>query len=409
MDILTLAVFILVYLGMMAGRVPRFAIDRTGIALLGAIVLVATGRIGLREAWMASDVSTLALLFGLMVVSAQLRLGGFYAAATRRIAEWPSTPRVFLAAVIALAGGLSALLANDIICLAMTPILIEVAARRRLDPMPYLMGLACAANIGSAATLIGNPQNMLIGEVLDLSFGRYFLIAALPSIAGLALTWWIILLATRGNWESRFDCAEADAPGFDLRQTLKGLLVLAAVTLAFVLGEWPRGVVALAGAGFLLLSRRLASRRMLGLIDGQLLVLFMALFVVNETMRASGMLDRGIAALAETGIDLYQPAWLFIVTVPLSNLVSNVPATMLLLPVATHPLAGPVLALSSTLAGNLLLVGSIANLIVADQAAGMGLRIGWRHHARIGIPVALSSLLFAGLWLLFIAWVMPGG
>lgn len=171
--------------------------------------------------------------------------------------------------------------------------------------------------------------------------------------------------------------------------------------LIFLVTAWPRELAALVGAGLLLTSRRLHSRRMLGLVDWELLVLFMGLFVVNHALEASGLLATGVAALAAVGLPLDQPGHLFAAAVVLSNLVSNVPAVMLLLPVATDPLAGPILALASTLAGNLLLVGSIANLIVADAAERRGLRLDWRPHARVGVPVTLATLAIAATWLLW--------
>lgn len=177
------------------------------------------------------------------------------------------------------------------------------------------------------------------------------------------------------------------------------MVTIAALIAAFLFTDWPRDVLAMGAAGVLLMSRRLASRDMLARVDWQLLVLFIALFVVNHALVDSGTLatiQRGVAA---AGIDVRQAAWLFGVTAVLSNLVSNVPAVMLLLPTAGTPLAGPILALSSTLAGNLILVGSIANLIVVDQAARLHVAIGWRDHARVGIPIALLTLALAAGWL----------
>ena len=175
--------------------------------------------------------------------------------------------------------------------------------------------------------------------------------------------------------------------------------VLAALVCAFLVASWPRDVVALGAAGLLLLSRRTASRDILGLVDWELLVLFAGLFVVNHALAASGTLDRMIAPLAGAGIDLHGSGTLFVAVAALSNLVSNVPAVMLLLPFAHAARTGAVLALASTLAGNLLLVGSIANLIVVEQAARLGVRIGWREHARVGVPVTLVTLAIAGGWL----------
>ena len=171
-DTIVLAVFGLVYLGMLLGEIPGLALDRTGVALLGALALVATERVTPAQAWAAVDVPTLALLFGLMVVSAQLRLGGFYTWVTRGSSTAEVSPAALLAALVAVAGALSAVLANDIVCLAMAPLLVEGCLRRRLDPVPFLLALACAANVGSAATLIGNPQNMLIGQTLQPAVRR---------------------------------------------------------------------------------------------------------------------------------------------------------------------------------------------------------------------------------------------
>jgi len=402
-DTTVLLVFVLVYLGMVLGGLPGLAIDRTGIALAGAIVLIASGRVGLDEAWRAIDVPTMALLVGLMVVSAQLRLGGFYGLVTRRLATRETSPQALLGVLVAVVGVLSAVLVNDIVCLAMAPVLVEVCARRRLDPAPFLLALACAANVGSAATLIGNPQNMLIGQALGLSFAGYLRDASVPTVLGLVVTWLVIRRSTAGRWSREVASPHVPEVRFDRWQSAKGLLVLGAVVALFLATSLPRELVALAAAGILLLSRRTASRDTLGLIDGQLLLLFMGLFVVNHALAATGAPARALDALASGGVDLRTPAWLFGVTAVLSNLVSNVPAVMLLLPAATHPLAGPVLALASTLAGNLIVVGSIANIIVVEQGARLGVPIDWRRHARVGVPITLATLAIAAGWLWLLA------
>ena len=399
MDTTVLLVAGAVYLGMLLGEIPGLALDRTGVALLGAIALVATGRVAPAEAWDAVDVATITLLLGLMVVSAQFRLGGFYGAATARLAGWEVGPGTLLAALVALAGALSAVLANDIVCLAMAPVLAAGCARRGLDPVPYLLALAAAANVGSAATLIGNPQNMLVGQALHLSFAGYLGAAAVPAVMGLGAVWLVIAVAYRGRWRRAVAVPEVAAPRLARWQTAKGFLVLAALVAAFLVSPWPRETLALIAAGLLLLSRRMASRDILAEVDWHLLVLFAGLFIVNHALLTSGTMRAALDALRGAGVDLARPAWLYGVTVVLSNLVSNVPAVMLLLPAAHHPLGGPVLALASTLAGNLLLVGSIANLIVVDQAARLGVRISWKTHARVGIPVTLLTLAIAAGWL----------
>jgi len=387
---------------MLLGRFPSLALDRTGIALLGAIALLASGETSLAAAGRALDVPTLALLFGLMVVSAQLRLGGFYTSVAARLAELPLAPAHLLALIVAAVGALSAVFSNDVVCLAVAPVLIDTCARRRLDAVPFLLALACAANVGSAATLIGNPQNMLIGQALRLSFAGYLLDALVPSVVGLALVWAVITWSFRGRWERPVQLTRTEQRdlAFNRWQTAKGIVVLGLLVLVFLFAPVPREAAALTAAGVLLLSRRMASRDILGQVDWHLLVLFIGLFVVNHALLQSGMTERAVAGLRDSGVDLSRAPWLFGATAALSNLVSNVPAVMLLLPAASaHPQAGPLLALSSTLAGNLLIVGSIANIIVVDQAGRLGVKISWREHARIGIPVTLLTLGVAAAWL----------
>jgi len=399
MDWVVLLVFAGAYLGMVLGRLPRLAIDRTGIALLGAIVLVASGRLSPEAAWRAIDVPTVTLLLGLMVVSAQLRLGGFYSEVTRRIAALGCGPAALLAAVVAVVATLSAVLANDVVCLAVAPLLVVGCLRRGLRPEPFLLGLACAANVGSAATLIGNPQNMLIGQRLGMSFAGYLVDGLPTAAAGCVVTWAVIVAVYRRSWTCTPREVTVHAPTFNPWQSAKGLVIVVLLVLLFLMAPIPREVSALTAAGILLASRSMRSRDTLGLVDWQLLVLFAGLFVVQHGLAESGMLTRALDATAAWGVDLGAPAWLFAATVVLSNLVSNVPAVMLLLPAAQHPGAGAILALASTLAGNLLLVGSIANLIVVDQAARLGIHIGWRQHARVGVPVTVATLALAAAWL----------
>jgi Na+/H+ antiporter NhaD/arsenite permease-like protein len=335
------------------------------------------------------------ILFDFMVISAQMRLGGFYSWTTRRLGAL-----ALLGAIIAVAATLSAVFSNDIVCLAMAPVLVEICLLRRLDPVPYLLALACASNIGSAATLIGNPQNMFIGHTLNLSFGIYLAETAPPVVLGLVVTWGLIVVLTGGRWqriaetlpEPAAEHREDHNRPLNVWQTGKDLTVTVALFAAFLLVPWPRELMALAGAGLLLTSRRLHSRHMLGLVDWQILVLFMGLFVVNHAMQQTGLPAYMVTSLAANGFDLNREGPLFVAGLLLSNLVSNVPAVMLLLPTASGMQAGTVLALSTTLAGNLFIVGSIANIIVVHEAQRRGIAIDWRRHARVGVPVTLATL-----------------
>ncbi|OYT92929.1 MAG: anion transporter [Burkholderiales bacterium PBB3] len=402
-------VFATVYLGMFLGGLPRLKLDRSGVALLGAIAVIALTGESVEDAARTIDLPTIVLLFAFMVVAAQLRLGGFYAAVARWVGGKPLSPGGLLAALITAAAALSAVFSNDIICLAMTPVVVQLCLRRGHNPVPYLLGLACAANIGSAATLIGNPQNMLIGSVLKLDFAAYVRYALPPVVISLGVLWlWLWLVKGPGGALTLppytpplavSQHASDDEPPFDRFQTIKGLLVAGALLIIFLFTDWPREVAALVGAGVLLLSRRLHSADVMGYVDWPLLLLFMGLFVVNHALDKTGLAGEAVAWLATQGVHLRDPGALLVVGVALSNLVSNVPAVMLLLPhLEPGGQAGMALALITTLAGNLLLVGSIANLIVVDLARKSGIAVDWRQHAAVGIPVTLMTLAVVGLW-----------
>ncbi len=401
-----LIIFFIVYLGMILGGLPFLQLDRTGVALLGAVALIGVDALSPEQAVQSIHLPTMILLFSFMVISAQMRLGGFYDWIPHKLAGLSLSPPRLLAVLIVVTAALSAVFSNDIVCLAVAPVLIDACRKRRLAPIPFLLALACAANIGSAATLIGNPQNMLVGQTLRLSFSGYFLGAILPVALGLLASWGLIVWQTHGRWHETQPAAARtttdEATPFSAWQTGKGLLVAGALLLAFLFVPGPREHMALIGAGLLLMSRKLHSRKMLGLVDWELLVLFMSLFVVNHALQSTGITSRAIAHLAAIGVQLDLPAHLFAVTFLLSNIVSNVPAVMLLLPVAHHETAGLLLALVSTLSGNLLIVGSIANIIVVDAAARRGIDIDWKRHARIGIPVTLITLIISGAYLIWV-------
>jgi len=392
-------VFAIVYVGMILGGLPFLQLDRTGVALLGAIAIVGLEVLTPEQAALSIHLPTLLLLFSFMVISAQMRLGGFYTWVTLRIASLPLAPPALLAATMAAVAALAAVFSNDVVCLAVAPVLADACARRGLDPVPFLLGLACAANVGSAATLIGNPQNMLIGQVLQMHFADYLFHSIVPVLIGLAATWAIIAWQLDARAVPIPDVQERrEEPELDRWQTAKGLAVALALVLVFLLTDWPREVAALTGAGLLMMSRKLHSNKMLGLVDWELLILFIGLFVVNHAFARTGLSADALHALAAAGLPLAQPAAFFGTTFVLSNVVSNVPAVMLLLPAATEPFSGPMLALVSTLAGNLLIVGSIANIIVVDAARRRGIAIDWRRHARTGIPVTIATLLITAGW-----------
>ncbi|MEM7025323.1 MAG: SLC13 family permease [Pseudomonadota bacterium] len=401
MDFVVLGIFVVVYLSMILGRLPGLALDRTGVVLVGAIAIVATGRLDSQQAWDSVDIPTIGMLFGLMIVSAQFGSSGFYGQVTTRLSVLQVSDRSLLLVVIVVTGVLSALLTNDIVVFAMTPVLIAGCAHRKLDPVPFLLGHMCAANIGSAATLIGNPQVIFVGQRFNLGFSEYLIDAFVPVLISLVVSWAVICLVMRGSWSRDDSDIKAELPEYLPYQALKAVLAIAAIVLIFVITDWPHDVVALTVAGLLLMSRTLQSRRMLDMVDWQLLLLFIGLFIVNHAMDTSGTLKTLLDWLSSTGVNLDNNVALYITTAIASNVVSNVPAVMLLANASGSDLAGPILAISSTLAGNLLLVGSLSNIIVLNQAERVGISITWGQHAKIGVPVGLISLAVAGLWLWF--------
>ena len=396
-------IFGVTYCGIAVGGVPGLTLDRTGIALLGAIAMVAAGVLPLDAALAGIDAPTLLLLFGLMLVSAQLRLSGFYGHAAAALARLTAHPRRFLLLTMLAGGILSAVLVNDIVCLAFTPVLTLAVLRAGLNPMPYLIGLACASNIGSAATVIGNPQNMLIGQVGQLAFGRFVAWCGVPTFAALAAAYGVLLLLYRGRLHGT--ALAVDRGGGAPRESItwpmwKGLLVLSGV-IAFFFTSVPRELTALTAGGLLLCSRRMDVRKLLGLIDWSLIMLFCGLFVVIAGLETTGAPEWLLAWLGRHGVSLADPFALTAVGALLSNLVSNVPAVMLLVRFlhGAETESWYALALASPFAGNLITLGSIANLIVIEQARQHGVTLGFREHARAGVPVTLASLAILVAWL----------
>jgi len=397
-----LVIFLVTYFGVALGRIPGLALDRTGIALLGAIAMVATGVLTEPQAVAAVDMPTILLLYGLMVVSAQLRLGGFYTAVALSLGRFMARPARFLLVMMALSAVLSAIMANDIICLAFTPVLAVSLLNAGLNPVPFLIGLAVSSNIGSAATIIGNPQNMLIGQVGQLGFGRFVAWCAPPSLLALMGSWLLVVLLFRGRFaQAPVPMKEhaGDWPAFDRHQTRKGLVATAVLMLLFFT-PLPRDLVALAVAGILLCSRKMQTRWILGLVDWHLITLFIGLFVVIAGIASTGLPARALDAMRNVGLDIRNLYVLTALSALVSNMVSNVPATMLFVKFLdpSDPVPWYVLALATTYAGNLITIGSIANLITFEQARTYGIHISFREHARVGVPVTLWSLAVTMLW-----------
>ena len=392
-------VFGATYVVLALGGLPGLRLDRAGAAVVGAAAMLALGVVGPEAAYRMVDLGTLVLLFGMMVVVAHLRLAGFFRWTAAAVAGRARSPRQLLAGLVFVAGGLSALFVNDTVCLALTPLVLEVAETLGVRPLPYLLALATASNLGSVATLTGNPQNMLVGAASGMAYASFFRALAPVAAVGLALDFGVIAWIHRREMAQPFRAPAQPRVRVHAFLMAKAIVVSLAMRGFFFAGA-PIAVVALAAGAALLVTRRVKPEKVFRAVDWTLLVLFAGLFVVVGAARVAGVSDR-IFLVLHAG-QARSVAALALVATVLSNLVSNVPAVMLftpLVPSLPDPVrAWLVLAMSSTLAGNLTLLGSIANLIVAEGARRTE-PISFADYLRVGVPVTVLSLL-AGVLIL---------
>ena len=428
-SVVALATFVV----LAAGSVPSLGLNRATLSLVGAAILLALGVVTLPEAERTLDLSTLLLLFSMMVINAVLELAGFFTWAGNLIIERAGAPTVLLALVVIASGVLSALFLNDPVCVMLAPLACGVVIRLKRDPIPYLIALATAANVGSTATITGNPQNILIGMSSGMSYLSFLARLGPVALIGLGIVIGVVWLMYPAEFRRKGSLAEGTAsslraaeihapvvahrPGEAPRQDMtlgsaagavsvyapvlrKSLIVIAGLLVAFAAGV-PVALAAFLAACALMVSRRVKSERILVLVDWPLLLLFCGLFVVTGSLEITGVsrkLFDAVAGLAEGGV----VALSFVVAV-LSNLISNVPAVLLfrpLIPQFPDPTqAWLTLAAASTLAGNLTLVGSVANLIVAEQAAKFGIRLTFREYLRCGVIITVLTLAVAVVWL----------
>ena len=399
---IALVAFAGTYLGLALGRLPVFRVDRTGVAIIGAAIVVVTGVLPWDQAVASVDAHTLVLLFGMMIVGAYLRLSGFFHLVTHVAVRRAHTPVGLLGLIIVAAGVLSALFVNDVVCLVMAPIVLDLVRRFRLPPVPYLTALATAANVGSVATLTGNPQNMLVGTFSSIGYRTFLTREAPVAVVGLALVFLVIWLVYRRVLPSTLPAANLQER-FTVHYPLmiKTMIAVAVMLVAFLTGV-PIAVVAIGGAAYCLLTRRVNPAKVYREIDWGLLVVFTGLFVVVGGIEVTGLTGELLGWVSAIG--LYRPAALTAVTAALSNLVSNVPAVLLIktvIPTFGEPTrAWLILAMASTLAGNLTILGSVANLIVVEQARGAGIEVRFVEYSKVGVPVTLLTLLMG--WLLLI-------
>ncbi len=403
---ITLAIVLVTYVGIAIGYWPKLKVNRTTLTLIGVGVLFALKQIRFDQMRDFLDLDTLVLLFSMMILNAYLQLSGFFRLAASTLLKLTRQPRAFLAIEILLAGVLSALFLNDTICLMLTPFLLSILLALKRNPIPYLIALACASNIGSTATLTGNPQNMIIGVASGISYASFTASLAPIALFGLGGIWVVLVLAYPKEF-NRLPFDEIPPTNLIIVRPilLKTLIVIVGLLVAFLAGI-PVALAAFLAACVLLFTRRVEPAKVFAEIDWDLLVFFAALFILTGAMESNGITSTIFKMVNFTG--QATAAGLTGVTVLLSNLVSNVPAVMLLRPVVaslTNPTPGWLtLAAASTLAGNLTLLGSVANLIVAEIAARRNVELRFWEYTRSGAIITLISLVIGVLWLQWVVW-----
>jgi len=402
-----LLIFLLVYIAMGFGKIPGFKVDRTGAAVVGAMAMLAAGSISPQASWDAIDYKTIGLLFGLMVMSGAFAVSGFYDWTAQKVATLRASPPALLAVFIVVSGLLSSILTNDVVVVAMTPLLVSITLARGLNPIPFLLAFCFAANTGSVGTLIGSPQNMIAAQSLDVSFVELLKVAGVPALLSLPVVWGIIAFLFRGKWtiekKQMTNAPQAKAVPLNILETIKASTVMVVTVVLFVLDIWPQEVVALAAAGILLINRSISSNDVLKEVDGNLLLLIMGLFVVNAAMASTGLPQLLLTELKHLGVDLNDPLALYWTGAALSNIVGNSPTVMLLVPYlqvgANAEALCAALALGTGFSSNMVIFGSLAGIVVVEQSKAHGVTISFMDFAKAGLPVATVCLVLSALWI----------
>ncbi|HUJ80036.1 MAG TPA: anion transporter [Nitrospiria bacterium] len=400
-----LIIFCVTYLIIVIQKIPRLHLSRAAGALVGAVAMGIFGVLTPPEIYAAIDLDTITFLLGMMLLVGYLETAGFFAVVERLVLRRAASGSALLALVVGSSGLLASVFMNDTICLMFTPVLLRIAARLRVNPVPFLLAMVTASNIGSVMTLVGNPQNMLIGIRSRIPFldflGALWPVALGGLLIDFAVIWWVYRDALRWNVEgvARSEPAYAEAGRMPL---ILSLLVMAAFLVLLMAGFPPQAVAIAMGALVILLESHRPGR-LLQQVDWSLLVLFAGLFIVMQGVERAGAIDRLLRLTGGRLAGGPDPAALTVTSALVSNLVSNVPAVLLLSPVLKAAGATAqgwlTLAMSSTLAGNLTVIGSAANLIVFETARRAGVAIGVTNYLKIGLPVTLLSLAFGWWWL----------
>jgi Na+/H+ antiporter NhaD/arsenite permease-like protein len=406
-ELIACAIFSATYLLISGRQWKVLPLNRPAAALLGAVLMVAFGIMTPEQVYRAVDYDTLVLLLGMMIISAYLYLAGFFDWAADWTLRRAKTPQALLGYVSFTAGILSAMLVNDTICLMLTPLVVAVMVRGKLPLTPYLLALAMGANLGSVATLVGNPQNMIIGHFSKIHFLR-FSVSLLPvAVSGLCIEYGILRWGFR-NVLSQTVIHRPDGPPRELDRRLM-ILTIAVLSLVFAgfLSGLDLSWTALAGGALLMVLARRDTHGVLKLVDWHLLLFFAALFIVVAGLSGTGLPDQLYQKLRWVfGPTARSQGWnLAWFSVLGSNVFSNVPFVLVagkwINSFAQPDLMWKVMALATTFAGNLTILGSVANIIVVESAR-KHVEIGFWDYARYGIPVTVLTVVIGMLILMML-------
>jgi Na+/H+ antiporter NhaD/arsenite permease-like protein len=400
---LPLAIFAFTYLVFVIGKFPGLQLDRTGAALAGGLLMVLSGSLSEQQALAAIDFHTIGLLLGMMIIVANLRVSGAFALVARWLLKRAHSGYGLLAMTVLVSGVLAAFFINDVVCLSLAGPLIEVARLLEIDAAPLLLALATGSNIGSVATITGNPQNMIVAGFAGIGYSAFATRLAPVALVGLVADYAVIAWVYRARLSRIQRREDLNLPGPPPEQRwhlIKSSIVAAIVLVLFAMG-YPTHLVALSGGAALLFTRRMHPQSIYERIDWTMLVMFAGLFVVVRGVETTGLFKNLVQA---AGPDrLKNIAVLSVVAAVLSNLVSNVPSMLLFKPIYPQIRqgisTGLALASASTFAGNLTVLGSMANLIVIEQARRDGIEISFVEYLKVGVPVTLITLAIDIAWL----------
>ena len=375
--------------------IPKF--DRASIALIGATAMIACKVLSLREAVESVDYDTIVLLFGMMVISSYLGRSGFFDYVASKLVSKAKSGRRLLLTVVLTSGILSAFLVNDVVCIFMTPIVVRMAIMSEINPIPLLLALSTSANIGSCATIVGNPQNMLIAMRMKIPFMDFLRVLLPISMLSLIICYLTLLAIFHSDLKSLKRKTFEFEP--DRALMIKILLVLGVTVILFITEVYPPPVAALIGATLAIVLGERKPKDVIKSIDWNLLLFFSGLFVVVAGFEKGGWMKciEGLRVVTLKDYVIFSGA-----TVLLSNLISNVPFVMVALPIVKTKKLAYLLAMASTFAGNLTLIGSVANIIVAETADSLGVKISFTDYLKIGIPLTIITVAIGTLFIYYL-------